>query len=65
MAMTPDEVVRFAKDHGVRMVDVKFTDVPGTWQHFSVPMSSFDVAAFDEGIGFDGSSIRGWQAINE
>ncbi|HEX2350009.1 MAG TPA: glutamine synthetase beta-grasp domain-containing protein, partial [Ktedonobacterales bacterium] len=65
MAMTPDEVVRFAKDHGVRMVDVKFTDVPGTWQHFSVPMSSFDVAAFDEGIGFDGSSIRGFQEINE
>ena len=65
MTMTPDEVVRYAKDHGVRMVDVKFTDVPGTWQHFSIPMSSFEVSAFDEGIGFDGSSIRGFQEINE
>ncbi|HEX8981742.1 MAG TPA: type I glutamate--ammonia ligase, partial [Ktedonobacterales bacterium] len=65
MANTPEEVMRLAKEHGVRMVDVKFTDVPGTWQHFSIPMSAFGVSAFSEGIGFDGSSIRGFQEINE
>ncbi|HEX9037553.1 MAG TPA: type I glutamate--ammonia ligase [Ktedonobacterales bacterium] len=65
MAKTPEEVMRFARENGVRMVDVKFVDMPGTWQHFSVPMSSFDVGAFSEGIGFDGSSIRGFQEINE
>ncbi len=65
MANTPEEVMRLAKEHGVRMVDVKFTDVPGTWQHFSIPMSAFDASAFSEGIGFDGSSIRGFQEINE
>jgi len=65
MAKTPEEVMRFADEQGVRMVDVKFTDVPGTWQHFSIPMSAFDIAAFSEGVGFDGSSIRGFQEINE
>ncbi len=65
MANTPEDVMRLAQEQGVRMVDVKFCDVPGTWQHFSVPFSSFDVSAFAEGIGFDGSSIRGFQQINE
>jgi glutamine synthetase len=65
MAKTPEEVMQFAVANGVRMVDVKFIDMPGMWQHFSVPMSSFDVSAFSEGIGFDGSSIRGFQEINE
>lgn len=65
MAKTPEEVMRFAQESGVRMVDVKFTDMPGTWQHFSIPMSAFNVSAFNEGIGFDGSSIRGFQEINE
>src|SRR5690348_13830150 len=63
--MTPREVLKFAEEQGVRMVDFKFTDVPGTWQHFTVPISAFDEGAFEEGVGFDGSSIRGFQEINE
>lgn len=65
MAKTPEDVMRFAKENGVRMVDVKFTDVPGSWQHFSVPMSALSLSNFSDGIGFDGSSIRGFQQINE
>ncbi len=65
MAKTPEEVMRLARESGARMVDVKFVDMPGTWQHFSIPMSAFDISAFSEGIGFDGSSIRGFQEINE
>jgi glutamine synthetase len=63
--MTPEEVLKFAADRDVKMVDFKFTDVPGTWQHFSVPISAFDEGAFEDGVGFDGSSIRGFQEINE
>ena len=63
--MTPDDVMRLARERGAKMVDVKFTDVPGTWQHFSVPFSAFDEDVFEEGLGFDGSSIRGFQEINE
>jgi glutamine synthetase len=47
-----------------KMVDFKFVDFPGVWQHFSVPVSELDEAAFDSGFGFDGSSIRGWQPIH-
>jgi glutamine synthetase len=47
------------------MIDLKFTDVPGTWQHFSIPTRAIDASSFTEGIGFDGSSIRGFQEINE
>ncbi len=65
MAMNPADVVRMAQEKGVRMVDFKFTDVPGTWQHFSVPVRVLDESLFREGIGFDGSSIRGFQEINE
>ncbi|HEU0028375.1 MAG TPA: type I glutamate--ammonia ligase [Ktedonobacterales bacterium] len=65
MATTPEEVLSLAREGGVRMVDVKFVDMPGMWQHFSVPMSAFGISAFTEGIGFDGSSIRGFQEINE
>jgi len=63
--MTPKEVLDFAKQNGTQMVDLKFCDLPGTWQHFSVPTSELDESIFDEGLGFDGSSIRGWKAINE
>jgi glutamine synthetase len=53
------------KDKDVVMVDIKFIDLLGTWQHFSAPVSEFkDEAAFEEGLGFDGSSIRGWTEIN-
>ncbi|MFI5272116.1 MAG: type I glutamate--ammonia ligase [Ktedonobacterales bacterium] len=65
MTMTPEDVMRMAQEKGIRMVDLKFTDVPGTWQHFSVPSRCLDSTLFAEGIGFDGSSIRGFQEINE
>ena len=60
-----DELLKFIKDEGVEMVDVRFVDLPGVEQHFTVPVSSFDQSVFDDGLGFDGSSIRGFQAINE
>jgi glutamine synthetase len=65
MAMTAGQALKLAQDHSARMVDLKFTDVFGMWQHFSVPLRSFDESVFSEGIGFDGSSIRGFQEINE
>ena len=63
--MTPEEVLKFAKEKGARMVDIKFIDLPGVWQHFSVPIHELSEESFVEGIPFDGSSIRGFQAINE
>ena len=62
--MTPKEVLDFAKKNKVMLVDLKFIDFPGVWQHFSVPVSEVDEKTFAEGLGFDGSSIRGWQAIH-
>ena len=62
--MTPKEVVKFAKEQGSRMVDLKFMDYPGVWQHFTVPIAQLEEGSFEEGFGFDGSSIRGWQAIH-
>src|SRR5437867_8666107 len=62
---TPADVIRKARDAGVQVVDLKFTDLPGTWQHFSIPLKELTDELFKEGIGFDGSSIRGFQAINE
>ncbi len=59
------DVLAMAKENGAQMVDIKFTDMPGTWQHFSVPLSEFDENVFSEGLGFDGSSIRGFKAIQE
>jgi len=52
-------------ERGVQVVDVKFCDLPGTWQHFSIPAATLDDDMVREGLGFDGSSIRGFQAINE
>lgn len=63
--MTPEEVLKLAKEQGVKIVDFKFTDVPGTWQHFSVPVHVLSEDLFSEGLPFDGSSVRGFQAINE
>jgi glutamine synthetase len=62
---SPGEVLDRARAAGVKVVDIRFVDLPGTWQHFSVPLSSFEEDAFTEGLGFDGSSIRGFQTINE
>ena len=62
---TAQDVLKAIKDNGIRIVDVRFTDVPGMWQHFSVPTSAIDADSFSEGIGFDGSSIRGFKMIQE
>jgi glutamine synthetase len=62
---SPAEVLDRARAAGVKVVDIRFVDLPGTWQHFSVPLSSFEEDAFEQGLGFDGSSIRGFQTINE
>ncbi len=61
----PAEVIKFAKESGAVILDLKFLDFPGTWQHFSVPIDSLTEDVFEEGFGFDGSSIRGWKSINE
>ncbi|MDE0043686.1 MAG: type I glutamate--ammonia ligase [Candidatus Poribacteria bacterium] len=63
--MTPSDVIALAKEEGVQIVDFKFMDLPGMWQHFSIPATELEEDMFDEGLGFDGSSIRGFQAINE
>ncbi|HEU4996967.1 MAG TPA: type I glutamate--ammonia ligase [Gemmatimonadaceae bacterium] len=60
-----DSVFSLIKTAGVKVVDVKFTDLPGQWQHFTLPVESFDRECFDDGLGFDGSSIRGFQHIDE
>ncbi|MDA0834835.1 MAG: type I glutamate--ammonia ligase [Planctomycetota bacterium] len=62
--MTPKEFFKFAKEHNVQQVDLKFCDMLGTWQHCTYPIDIFDEGTFEDGMGFDGSSIRGWQAIN-
>ncbi len=65
MFQNSDELLRYVQDEGVEMVDVRFCDLPGVMQHFTVPVSSFDQSVFDDGLNFDGSSIRGFQAIHE
>ena len=60
-----DALLRYVRDEGVEFVDVRFCDLPGVMQDFTVPVSSFGPAFFDEGLMFDGSSIRGFQAIHE
>jgi glutamine synthetase len=64
-AKTPDDVLKTIKDEKVEMIDVRFTDIPGLWQHFSVPPGALGLDSFADGIGFDGSSIRGFQEIQE
>jgi len=60
-----DEVLSYIKKEGIEMVDVRFCDLPGVMQHFTVPAGSFDETVFTDGLGFDGSSIRGFQQIHE
>ena len=64
MFSNADEVLKFIKDEGVEFIDVRFIDLPGVMQHFTVPAQSFS-SAFADGLMFDGSSIRGFQAIHE
>ena len=61
----PKDVIRNAKDVGIKIVDLRFTDLLGSWQHFSIPVGEMTETLFSEGIGFDGSSIRGFQKIYE
>ena len=62
---TPKDVVELMKKEKVEIVDLRFMDFPGLWQHFSVPPREIEEDTFEAGLGFDGSSIRGWQSINE
>ena len=63
--MTPKDAMKLAKEKGAKIVDLRFIDVPGLWQHFSIPVGELTDELFEEGIGFDGSSIRGFQTIDE
>jgi glutamine synthetase len=65
MFTNADEVLGYIRDNEIQSVDVRFCDLPGIMQHFTVPVESFDAAIFTDGLGFDGSSIRGFQAIHE
>ncbi len=62
--MTPKDVLDMAKENGAKVVDLRFMDFPGLWQHFTVPISELEESSFEDGFGFDGSSIRGWQPIH-
>ena len=63
--MTPKEVLALIREKDVKAIDLRFMDFPGLWQHFTIPAEALSEATFEEGLGFDGSSIRGWVAINE
>ncbi|MBI2058371.1 MAG: type I glutamate--ammonia ligase [Nitrospirae bacterium] len=63
--MTSKDVLKFAKEQGAKVCDLKFCDMLGTWQHFTTGMSEITEETLEEGLGFDGSSIRGWQGIQE
>ena len=65
MGKSAQEVLRQIKDEGIELIDLKFTDIHGKWQHLTVTSDMIDESAFKEGLAFDGSSIRGWKAINE
>ena len=65
MPKTPDDMRQLATEAKAKIVDLKFTDLPGVWQHFSIPVEDLSDELFEEGIGFDGSSIRGFQSIHE
>ena len=61
----PKDVLKMVEDEGIRFIDYRFMDFPGLQQHFTVPEGELSEDTFEEGIGFDGSSIRGWQGIHE
>jgi len=62
--MAPKDFFEFAKKNDAKMIDLKFCDLLGTWQHCSYPTETWDEGTFEDGVGFDGSSIRGWQGIH-
>jgi glutamine synthetase len=63
--LTPREVLAYLREKEVKAVDLRFMDFPGSWKHVTIPAEMLDEDAFEEGVGFDGSSMRGWQKINE
>lgn len=63
--MTPSEVIDFAKSQQATFLNLRFTDLPGAWHHMSFPIEELSEASFEDGFGFDGSSLRGWAAIHE
>ena len=63
--MNSEDVLKLIKAKKVQFIDLRFMDFPGLWQHTTFPVSELTQESFDHGFGFDGSSIRGWQAINE
>ncbi len=63
--MDAKAVMELIKSRNIQMVDLRFMDLPGLWQHFTVPAQAFSEEAFKDGVGFDGSSIRGWRSIHE
>ena len=63
--MQPKDVMALIQEKGIQAVDIRFVDLPGLWQHFTLSTKEFSEDAFEEGLGFDGSSIRGFQAIQE
>ena len=60
----PKDVLEMIQQENIRVVDIRFMDFPGIWQHFTVPVSEIGEDSFEDGYGFDGSSLRGWQPIN-
>ncbi|MFB2898356.1 type I glutamate--ammonia ligase [Aerosakkonemataceae cyanobacterium BLCC-F50] len=65
MFQTPQEFLNYVKEKNIQIIDLKFIDMPGIWQHLSMYHDQIDESSFSEGVAFDGSSIRGWKAINE
>lgn len=63
--MTPQKVLAYCREKDVKAVDIRFTDLLGTWQHITIPVNKLDEDTFEDGLGFDGSSIRGWQTIDQ
>src|SRR5262245_6418905 len=64
-SMTPREVLALCRENDVKAVDLRFCDLLGSWQHFTIPVGKLEEGVFEDGLGFDGSSIRGWQSIHE
>jgi glutamine synthetase len=62
---TPADILKWIEDDGIELIDLKFIDMPGIWQHLTLHKSQIDASSFTDGVAFDGSSIRGWKAINE
>ena len=63
--VSPKEILAWIRQEAVRAVDLRFMDFPGSWKHFTIPAERLDEGSFEDGFGFDASSVRGWQQINE